>query len=143
DCTSLTKERGFAISASFNRAFPKGSLHRSGLQIRAPCLNGSALSANARKGSDGGAREIAYACRIMKPLLLLFFALTAAFSSAAGAVRVMTFNVRYLNTDDRGDKAWTARRDAVAEIIKKDAPDFLGTQEAFRVMLDDIKARAP
>jgi endonuclease/exonuclease/phosphatase family metal-dependent hydrolase len=58
-------------------------------------------------------------------------------------VRVLTFNLRYINSSDKGAKAWTERRDAVAELIKKDAADFIGTQEALRVMLDDVKARVP
>ncbi len=58
-------------------------------------------------------------------------------------VRVLTFNLRYLNNSDKGAKAWTERRDAVAEVIKKDASDFIGVQEALRVMLDDVKARVP
>ena len=79
----------------------------------------------------------------MKTLLLLLFTLCSFTARAAETLRVMTFNLRYINSGDRGDKAWTARRDASAELIKKDAPDFLGTQEAFRVMLDDVKARVP
>ncbi len=58
-------------------------------------------------------------------------------------VRVLTFNLRYINSSDRGANMWTERRDAVAELIKKDAADFIGTQEAFRVMIDDVKARLP
>jgi endonuclease/exonuclease/phosphatase family metal-dependent hydrolase len=79
----------------------------------------------------------------MKILLLLLFTLGSLTAQAGEAVRVLTFNLRYLNSGDKGDKAWTARRDLAVELIKKDAPDFLGTQEAFRVMLDDVKARVP
>jgi endonuclease/exonuclease/phosphatase family metal-dependent hydrolase len=60
-----------------------------------------------------------------------------------GAVRVLTFNLRYVNMQDLGWKMWTRRRDAVAELIKKDAADFIGVQEAFRLQLDDVKARVP
>ena len=58
-------------------------------------------------------------------------------------VRVLTFNLRYINDSDAGAKAWSGRRDAVAELIKKDAADFVGVQEAFRQMIDDVKARVP
>ncbi len=58
-------------------------------------------------------------------------------------MRLLTFNLRYINTQDLGAKMWASRRDAVAELIKKDAADFIGTQEAFRQMLDDVRARAP
>ncbi len=79
----------------------------------------------------------------MRSLLPLFLCLGQLTAPAAEAVRVLTFNLRYINPGDTGDKAWTARREAAAEIIKKDAPDFVGTQEAFRVMLDDVKQRVP
>ena len=55
----------------------------------------------------------------------------------------MTFNLRYITLDDLGDRMWTARRDAAAAVIKEDAADFIGVQEAFRVMIDDIRARVP
>jgi endonuclease/exonuclease/phosphatase family metal-dependent hydrolase len=76
----------------------------------------------------------------MRFLFLLFTAITA---TAGDSVRVLSFNLRYLNSSDTGDKAWTARRDDVAALIKKDAADFVGTQEAFRQMLDDVRERAP
>jgi endonuclease/exonuclease/phosphatase family metal-dependent hydrolase len=72
--------------------------------------------------------------------LLSFWSLSAA---AAEAVKAMTFNLRYINSSDTGDKAWSSRREASAELIRKDAPDFVGTQEAFREMLDDLRQRVP
>jgi endonuclease/exonuclease/phosphatase family metal-dependent hydrolase len=79
----------------------------------------------------------------MKPLFLLFLSLCALSASAAETVRVLSFNLRYINTGDIGDRKWSARREAAADIIKKDAPDFVGTQEAFREMLDDVRQRVP
>ncbi len=76
-------------------------------------------------------------------LLLLCLLQPLCRAEEKDTVRVMSFNLRYINTGDLGPKMWTNRRDFAAEIIKKDAPDFLGTQEAFRLMLDDIKARVP
>ncbi len=43
-------------------------------------------------------------------------------------MRVMTFNLRFENDQD-GENAWVYRRDLVVELIKKYAPDILGTQE--------------
>lgn len=85
---------------------------------------------------------------LMKSLLfLLLCALTAMASraddKAPATVRVLTFNLRYMNSGDSGEKMWVARRDAVADLIRKDGADFIGTQEALRVMLDDIHARVP
>jgi len=60
---------------------------------------------------------------------------------AAEPLRVMTFNLRYINRGDLLNRAWTARRDQVAEIIHRDHPDLLGLQEALRPMLDDLGQR--
>lgn len=81
----------------------------------------------------------------MKRFLLLLLSLWTLPCPAEepATVRVLTFNMRYINTQDLGAKMWTARRDAVAEVIRKDAADFIGTQEAFRQMLDDVRARVP
>jgi len=79
----------------------------------------------------------------MKSLLLFVLSLCTLSVSAAETVKVLTFNLRYINAGDTGDRKWTARREAAADIIKKDAPDFVGTQEAFREMLDDVRQRVP
>ena len=76
-------------------------------------------------------------------LLLLCLSALPCQSEEKETVRVLTFNLRYINKQDLGWKMWTGRRDAVAELIKKDAADFIGVQEAFRLMLDDVKARVP
>ncbi len=76
-------------------------------------------------------------------LLFLICILLPCRAEEPNTVRVLTFNLRYINSGDLGAKTWTARRDAAAELIRKDAPDFVGTQEAFRQMLDDVRARVP
>jgi endonuclease/exonuclease/phosphatase family metal-dependent hydrolase len=58
-------------------------------------------------------------------------------------LRVLCFNLRYINDGDRGDRTWTARRDGVAEVILEDKPDLIGIQEGLRPMLDDVQARVP
>ncbi len=60
---------------------------------------------------------------------------------AAGTLKLMSFNLRYINREDTGEKAWTARREQVADLIKRQAPDILGVQEALRPMLDDIRPK--
>lgn len=62
---------------------------------------------------------------------------------AEDALRVMSFNLRYINSGDKAEKTWISRRDQVADVIKQDAADFIGVQEAFRKMLDDVKQRLP
>lgn len=56
-------------------------------------------------------------------------------------LKVLSFNLRYINSGDTGTHTWTARRDQVAEVIKSEAPDIVGIQEGLRPMLDDLDAR--
>lgn len=58
-------------------------------------------------------------------------------------LRVLSFNLRYINTGDKEERAWTARRDDAGKIITEDKPDLIGYQEALRPMLDDLTARVP
>lgn len=53
----------------------------------------------------------------------------------------LSFNLRYINRDDKGWRTWTARRDWVGEIITRENPDVVGVQEALRPMLDDLMSR--
>lgn len=55
-------------------------------------------------------------------------------------MRVLSFNVRYQNSSDKGDNAWTARKVEAARVITDDKPDLIGFQEALRSMLDDLAA---
>ncbi len=58
-------------------------------------------------------------------------------------LRVLTFNLRYINPGDKGARTWLARRDQVGQVIREDKADIIGLQEAFRSMLDDVAARVP
>jgi len=57
-------------------------------------------------------------------------------------LRVMTFNVRFLTPND-GENNWDARRDLVAEVVRTEDPDVIGTQELFKRQGDDIVERLP
>ncbi len=59
------------------------------------------------------------------------------------AVRVLSFNIRYINSGDTAERTWLARRDQVGQVIREDKADVIGLQEAFRSMLDDIAMRVP
>lgn len=74
---------------------------------------------------------------------LLLLLLSLPLNAAPLEVRVLTFNLRYITLEDLGDRMWTARRDDAAAVIRDDGADFIGVQEAFRVMIDDVKARVP
>lgn len=79
----------------------------------------------------------------MRYVFLFLLALLTSCGKKPQDVRVMTFNLRYITSEDRGPREWTARRDAAAAAIRDDQPDFVGVQEAFRAMLDDLHERLP
>ncbi len=66
-----------------------------------------------------------------------------AMADPTAELRVLSFNLRYINDGDGGNRSWTARRDGVAALIREDAPDLIGIQEGLRPMLDDLQARVP
>jgi endonuclease/exonuclease/phosphatase family metal-dependent hydrolase len=68
---------------------------------------------------------------------------TAIANEAPLRLRVLSFNLRYINKEDQGARTWTARRDAVGALIKEDNADLIGFQEALRPMLDDVRERVP
>ncbi len=57
-------------------------------------------------------------------------------------VPIMTFNLRYGTADD-GENSWPHRRDLVLDVIREQAPDVLGVQEALRFQLDELAAAFP
>ena len=59
-----------------------------------------------------------------------------------GAVRVMSFNVRYGSAWD-GDNRWDKRKDLLVETIQAFDPDLLGTQETLAFQRDYIAAALP
>ena len=60
----------------------------------------------------------------------------------AGAVRVMSFNIRYGTAPD-GPNAWPLRRPLALRVIRDFSPSVLGLQEALRSQLDDIARALP
>ncbi len=56
-------------------------------------------------------------------------------------LRVMTFNLRYAS--DTPPNAWRQRRPVVRELIEKQAPDVIGTQEGLFVQIKDIASDLP
>ena len=75
--------------------------------------------------------------------LLACAALLPASVHAAEPLRVLSFNLRYINPGDTDARTWVARRDQVGKIIRDDKADLIGVQEAFRSMLDDVAERVP
>jgi endonuclease/exonuclease/phosphatase family metal-dependent hydrolase len=58
-------------------------------------------------------------------------------------VKAMTFNVRYPAGNDTNQLSWAVRKDLVVEVIKKDQPDFLGTQEIVAEYLPFLEEELP
>lgn len=81
------------------------------------------------------------------PKLTLAAAIALAFVSPAAAraetlsLRVMSYNIRYDNPNDRPD--WRARRGPMASQIAFFAPDVLGVQEALLPMVEDLARALP
>ena len=75
--------------------------------------------------------------------VVLELVLSIGYAAEPAALRVLTYNLRYINPGDKGDRTWAARRDLVGEMIVKDRPDIIGLQEALRPMLDDLGELAP
>lgn len=59
----------------------------------------------------------------------------------AKPLRVLCYNLRYITSGDTGERAWTARRDQAAELIKDDGADIVGIQEGLPQMMDDLAER--
>lgn len=67
--------------------------------------------------------------------------LLATGMAEAKPLRVLTYNLRYITSGDTGERAWTARRDQAAELIKNDAADIVGIQEGLPPMMNDLADR--
>ncbi len=65
----------------------------------------------------------------------------ASGGSLAGPVRVMSYNIRYDNPDDR--PGWAQRQGPMLDQIRFTAPDILGVQEALPHMLTALAAGLP
>jgi endonuclease/exonuclease/phosphatase family metal-dependent hydrolase len=69
--------------------------------------------------------------------------LLAAGIAEAKPLRVLSYNLRYITSDDKGERTWTARRDQAAALIKDDAADLIGIQEGLPQMMNDLAERLP
>ncbi|UCF20030.1 MAG: endonuclease/exonuclease/phosphatase family protein [Gemmatimonadota bacterium] len=57
-------------------------------------------------------------------------------------ISVMSFNLRYGTADD-GENSWPNRRELAFQVIREQAPDVIGTQEALRFQLDELREALP
>lgn len=56
-------------------------------------------------------------------------------------LRVMTYNLRYAST--KQPNSWSARRPVARELVRKEAPDVIGTQEGLYAQLKDLSDDLP
>ena len=68
-------------------------------------------------------------------------AVLAPWGAMADPLKVMTFNVRYAS--DEGAQRWAVRRPVMVELIRRAAPDVIGTQELLQRQGDDLIVRLP
>ncbi len=75
-------------------------------------------------------------------VILVALVLTYGPQPEGQPLTVMSFNIRYGTADD-GENSWPQRRELVFDVIREHDPDVLGTQEALRFQLDEIRAAVP
>jgi endonuclease/exonuclease/phosphatase family metal-dependent hydrolase len=63
-------------------------------------------------------------------------------STAAVSLKVMSFNIRYGTAND-GDNHWDRRKDFLVDVIRDEAPDVMGVQEALYGQLAYILQALP
>jgi endonuclease/exonuclease/phosphatase family metal-dependent hydrolase len=84
----------------------------------------------------------------MRYLLLIALTIIVGFSTYAqkakdkGSLRIMTYNIRYLNTID-SINVWDNRKDKIAGFIKYHQADLIGVQEAVFSQIEDLQEKLP
>ncbi len=58
-------------------------------------------------------------------------------------LKLMTFNIRYENAEDAGARAWHQRVLGAVRMIREEAPDVIGVQEAMHGQAADLWASLP
>ena len=66
------------------------------------------------------------------------YPLNVTYVPKSSSMMLMSSNVRFISSDDTGDRAWTTRRDAYYTMLKTMSPDIVGLQEAEQQHVKDI-----
>jgi endonuclease/exonuclease/phosphatase family metal-dependent hydrolase len=74
--------------------------------------------------------------------LCLLAVLAAAQAPALAPLTLMTFNIRYGTAND-GENRWAVRKDFLIDVVKEQAADVIGLQEALDFQIDEIIAAVP
>ena len=68
----------------------------------------------------------------------MIYPLSVTYTPRETDITLMSSNVRFISSDDTGDRAWTTRRDAYYKMLKTMSPDIVGLQEAEQQHVKDI-----
>ena len=66
------------------------------------------------------------------------YPLNVTYVPKSSSMMLMSSNVRFISSDDTGDRAWTTRKDAYYTMLKTMSPDIVGLQEAEQQHVKDI-----
>ena len=78
----------------------------------------------------------------MRTILLCLLISCSYCYSIAQTMHVATFNIRQKNNADQGN-LWDDRKTAVCNLVKFHQFDIFGSQEAFKIQIDDMIAQLP
>ena len=81
-------------------------------------------------------------CAALRCLLLGAFLAGPVQAAGQSALRVMSYNIR-LDLASDGDNAWPRRKEMVAALIRREAPDLLGMQEVLVGQKCDLERSLP
>ncbi|MFC0274469.1 endonuclease/exonuclease/phosphatase family protein [Metabacillus herbersteinensis] len=71
------------------------------------------------------------------------FALEKSGQASEVDLKVMTYNLRYLNNSDPSPHTWAERVPEIKKLIRMERPDIIGTQEVLYQQLKDLGASLP
>lgn len=74
--------------------------------------------------------------------IVIGLAAVTGLAAAPEPLTVMSFNIRYGTANDGADR-WELRRAQLFELLKAQAPDVIGVQEALHFQIDEILAAVP
>lgn len=75
--------------------------------------------------------------------LMLITIAPGAAQAADATLNVVSFNLRYLNPNEKPEDHWSKRRLLIGELLRQLAPDVMGTQEGVYQQLKDLAADSP
>ena len=75
--------------------------------------------------------------------ILVMFLVVALQCGAAAPQKVISYNIRYDSSGDKGDRDWSVRRSKVIKFVQDEKPSILGLQEVLESQLKFIEKNLP